>query len=68
AGKDEVVKKYNVFVVENDRAVQRELDVAYVNHVSIAVKSGLNIGEKLVVQGQNNLRDGAAVAIIEEEK
>ncbi len=67
-GKDEVVKKYVVYVVENDRAVQRELDVVYVNHVSIAAKGGLNLGEKLVVQGVNNLRDGVGVTIIEEEK
>jgi membrane fusion protein, multidrug efflux system len=67
-GNDEVVKKYLVFVVQGDKAVQRELDVKYVNHVSLAVNGGLTVGEKLVVQGQNNLRDNVGVVIIEEEK
>ena len=66
-GSSRVVKKYTAFVVENDKAVLRELDVRYVNHVAIAVNGGLNIGDKLVVQGQNNLRDGVGVVIIEKE-
>lgn len=67
-GQDEVIKKYLVFVIAGDKAVQRELDVNYVNHVSIAINGGLAVGEKLVVQGQNNLRDNVGVMIIEEEK
>ncbi|RPH90538.1 MAG: HlyD family efflux transporter periplasmic adaptor subunit, partial [Calditrichaeota bacterium] len=66
-GRDEVIKKYMVYVVEGEKAIQRELNINYVNHVSIAVNSGIVIGEKLVVKGQNNLRDGAAVTVIEEE-
>lgn len=66
-GRDVVIKKYSVFVVEDSIAVQRDLNVDYVNHISIAVNSGIDVGEILVVEGQNNLRDSLAVAIIQEE-
>lgn len=66
-GKDEVVKKYSVFVVEDGKAINRELDVNYVNHKSIAVNSGIKVGEQLVIEGQNNLRDSVAVAVMQEE-
>ena len=65
-GENRVVKKYYVFIVENDRAIRRELDVKYVNHRFIAVNSGVEIGDQLVIEGQNNLRDSVAVSIIKE--
>lgn len=63
-GKDEVIKNYFVFVVENDRAIKRKLNVEYVNHVNIAVNGGVDVGEKLVVAGQNNLRDSVEVSVV----
>ncbi|RKY83812.1 hypothetical protein DRQ11_12500 [candidate division KSB1 bacterium] len=66
-GKDKVIKNYYVFVVKNNQAEQRKLNVQYVNHESIAVDSGIKVGEKLVIAGQNNLRDGITVSIVEEE-
>lgn len=63
-GKDAVVKNYFVYVVNDSaRAEQRQLDVGYVNHRLIAVEEGVANGEKLVVAGQNNLRDGMRVFI-----
>jgi RND family efflux transporter MFP subunit len=59
-----VVKNYFAYVVnDSNRAEQRRLDVAYVNQVHVAVRSGIEIGERLVVSGQNNLRDGVAVLV-----
>ena len=66
-GKDEVIKNYYVYVVNNNQAEQRKLNVQYVNHQYIAVDSGINIGEKLVITGQNNLRDSSLVAIVTKE-
>jgi len=65
-GEDEVVKNYYVYTVNNEIAHQKKLEVLYVNHKSIAVKSGINIGDQLVVAGQNNLRDSVAVIVVEE--
>ncbi len=65
-GKDVVVKNYYVFVVNDDKAEQRKLDVKYVNHINLAVTSGIQAGEKLVVLGQKKLRDGLPVTIVKE--
>jgi membrane fusion protein (multidrug efflux system) len=67
AGQDEVVKKYLVYIVENGKALERELDVNYINHMNIAVNGGLAVGDSLVIEGQNNLRDSVAVSIIQKE-
>ena len=65
-GDDRVVKNYFIFVVnDSSRAEQRRLDVDYVNYKQIAVRSGIALGEKLVVSGQNNLRDGLPVDIVQ---
>ncbi|MBN2009597.1 efflux RND transporter periplasmic adaptor subunit [candidate division KSB1 bacterium] len=68
-GKDQVIKNYYVYVVDDSlHAEQRLLDVYYVNHKSLAVNSGIKIGEKYVVAGQNNLRDGLSVLVAEQEE
>ena len=66
-GDDQVIKNYSVFIIENNKAVQRELEISYINHVNIAVSSGVAAGDTLVIEGQNNLRDGMAVSIIQED-
>ncbi|MDZ7290230.1 MAG: efflux RND transporter periplasmic adaptor subunit [candidate division KSB1 bacterium] len=66
-GKDIVSKNYYVFVVAGGKAVQRKLEVIYLNHEYLAVSSGIAIGEKLVIVGQNNLREGMPVTIVREE-
>jgi len=65
-GKDKVIKNYFVFVAKDSVVEQRKLDVRYVNHVNIAVDSGLTVGENIVVEGVNNLRDQSAITIVEE--
>lgn len=65
-GQDVVIKNYSVFVVNDSTAHQRDIDVQYVNHENIAVRSGLQVGDKIVVEGQNNLRDGMQVKVVEE--
>jgi len=68
-GKDRVVKNYFVYIVNDSaRAEQRLLDVDYVNHRLLAVSGGVALGEKLVVSGQNNLREGLPVLIPEVEE
>jgi membrane fusion protein (multidrug efflux system)/multidrug efflux system membrane fusion protein/cobalt-zinc-cadmium efflux system membrane fusion protein len=63
-GERRVVRNFFVYVVnDSDRAEQRRLDVAYLNHTLVAVQSGVEVGERLVVSGHKNLRDGMAVLI-----
>ena len=66
-GDDQVVRNYHVFVADSNKAERRKLDVIYVNHVNIAVSSGIKLGEKLITMGQNYLREGLPVTIVNEE-
>jgi RND family efflux transporter MFP subunit len=66
-GEDIVVKNFYVYVADGDHAVQKKLDIQYVNHRVLAVNSGIEVGDQLVVSGQNNLRDGVAVSVISPE-
>lgn len=67
-GVDQVIKNYYVFVVDSNLAHQKKLDVTYVNHNWLAVKSGISVGDKLVITGQNNLREGFPVLVINAER
>jgi RND family efflux transporter MFP subunit len=53
-----------VFVVKNDKAVKRQLVIGQSNDKQVEVLSGLNEGEKVIVSGQLNLKDGDEVSII----
>ena len=66
-GKDIVVTDYYVFVVNDDKAEQRKLDVQYINHEHIAVSAGIDVGERVVILGQNNLREGSLVSVVSRE-
>lgn len=67
-GKDQVVKHYFVYVVSDSlKAEQRQLKTTYINHEGIAIESGVEVDEKVVVIGQNNLRHNQPVMITEEE-
>jgi cobalt-zinc-cadmium efflux system membrane fusion protein len=65
-GQDGVVKNYYVFIVDNGIARQKKLEVSYINHINLAINSGIVVGDTLVVAGQNNLRDGIAVTVAKE--
>ena len=50
-----------VFVVHEDRAERRAVTVGATNGDQIEVVSGVNAGERIVVEGVNTLTDGARV-------
>jgi RND family efflux transporter MFP subunit len=66
-GKDEIIKNYYVFVEKADSVQQRKLHITYATDRVLAVNQGLQQGENIVIQGQQNLRDGSTVTVIEEE-
>lgn len=67
-GEDQVVKEYYVFVAnDSSRAERRVLDVVYINHKNIAVQGGVDVGDRLVVTGQNNLRQDVLLLISDAE-
>lgn len=53
------------FVVENDRAVLRRLELGADQGVMVVVREGLAPGDQLVVRGHRDLRDGSLVKITE---
>ena len=50
-------------VNDSNKAEQRKLDVTYVNHERIALEAGVEPGERVVIAGQKNLREGLPVMI-----
>lgn len=59
------IKNPQVFVVVNGVAQQRDLVVGDVVGRNIAVLKGLNEGDTVVINGQNNLKDSVAVDIVQ---
>jgi RND family efflux transporter MFP subunit len=55
--------RWVVFVVEAQRAQEREVEIGLVSEETVEVLDGLNVGEKVVVTGQDTLQDGARVLV-----
>jgi RND family efflux transporter MFP subunit len=55
---------YYVYVVEGDRAVLKNIKTGMVQELLVEVTEGLKEGEKVVVKGQNRLRDQAKVKVV----
>jgi membrane fusion protein (multidrug efflux system) len=53
------------YVVEGDRARRRDLTLGASQGLMVIVEQGLATGERLVVRGQRELRDGTLVAVQE---
>ena len=53
------------FVVENGRAVLRRLDLGADQGLMVVVRSGLEQGDRLVVRGHRDLREGSLVRVTE---
>jgi membrane fusion protein (multidrug efflux system) len=53
------------FVVENDRAILRRLELGADQGLMVVVLQGLEPGEQLVVRGHRDLRDGSLVQVTE---
>jgi membrane fusion protein (multidrug efflux system) len=52
-----------VFVLEEDRAVQRTIEVGFFQRGRVLVTSGLKPGENVIVSGQRDLRDGQKIRV-----
>lgn len=53
------------FVIEGDRAQRRQLELGPDQGALVQVRSGLKPGDRLVVRGQRELRDGSLVKVTE---
>jgi membrane fusion protein (multidrug efflux system) len=65
--KEAVVQQGNnqvVFVNDNSRAVQRQVQVGIIDDKSAEILNGLAPGEQVVVVGQTGLRDGVPIRVV----
>ena len=58
------ISEAEVYVAENDKAIRKKIVVGSANDKYIKVISGLNEGEKVIVNGQINLSENKAIKII----
>lgn len=58
------LKNAKVFVVENNKALPKEITIGYANDHIVEVISGLNPGEDVITSGIINLRAGTQVKVI----
>lgn len=54
-----------VFVLDQERARRRDVEVAFIEGESVALTSGLRAGEQVITDGAQYLEDGEQVAITE---
>jgi RND family efflux transporter MFP subunit len=60
------IKDPKVFVIDSTTARLRSIVVGGINGETLSVRAGLREGERVVVNGQNNLQDSTSVLIIAE--
>lgn len=64
-GVQEPVKKYYVFKIEDGTAKLQEVEPGIRQFGRLEITKGLNVSDKIVVVGQNIVRDGSKVKIVE---
>jgi multidrug efflux pump subunit AcrA (membrane-fusion protein) len=55
----------SVFVVEGNKAVRRPITIGYEQERMVEALKGLNEGDQVVIKGQQLIRDGSAIRVIE---
>ena len=53
-----------VYVIDNNTAQRREVSIGYRENNIIEIIEGVNLGEKVVIRGQQNLKDQSLVEVI----
>jgi multidrug efflux pump subunit AcrA (membrane-fusion protein) len=61
----EAGNEMSVFVVEGKQAVRRSITIGYEQDQSVEVLKGLNEGDQVVIKGQQSIKDGSAIRIVE---
>ncbi len=65
-GQDVAVVNSQVFIEQDGIALLRDIDVTYANGTNAVVSGGVQPGEKIVVIGQQSLKDSSQVKILAE--
>jgi len=59
----EQLGEYFVYIVRNDKALQRKVSLGNRINDKVIVKSGLSLGDQVVTEGVQKLRDSSAVVL-----
>jgi RND family efflux transporter MFP subunit len=66
-GEQTTFKTYYVYVVEQEKAVKKIVKPGIYASGRVELTAGVNMGEAVIVTGQNTVKDGAAVAIVNQQ-
>jgi len=64
-GLQNTIKKHYIYVIENKKAKMVEVSTGIANNGQIEIISGLNVGDSVIVVGQNIVKEGQTVIVIE---
>ncbi|GIK21829.1 MAG: efflux RND transporter periplasmic adaptor subunit [Ignavibacteriaceae bacterium] len=64
-GMQETLKKYFLFIVQDDKAKIKEVTVGLISNSRAQITSGINFNDKVIIVGNNIVRDDQKVQIID---
>jgi membrane fusion protein (multidrug efflux system) len=64
-GLQSTVRKYYLFVIEQHKAKMKEVKTGIANDGQIEIQSGLALGDSVVIVGQNIVKEGQTVNVID---
>lgn len=64
-GLQRTIKKFYLYVIENKKAIMKEVTTGIANNGQIEITNGLNVGDSVIVVGQNIVKEGQTVNVIE---
>jgi multidrug efflux pump subunit AcrA (membrane-fusion protein) len=62
----EAGNEMSVFVVEGNKAVRRPITIGYEQERMVEALKGLKEGDQVVIKGQQLIKDGSTIRVIEE--
>jgi len=64
-GLQNTFKKYYLFIIEKNKAKMKEVKTGIANNGQIEITNGLSIGDSVIIVGQNIVKEGQTVNVIE---
>jgi RND family efflux transporter MFP subunit len=61
----EAGNEMSVFVVEGKQAARKPITIGYEQDRMVEVLKGLNVGDQVVIKGQQLIKDGSAIRVVE---
>ncbi|MFA8343046.1 MAG: efflux RND transporter periplasmic adaptor subunit [Rhodothermaceae bacterium] len=59
------LRNSEVYVIKNNRAELRQVKIGYIYNSRVEITDGLKVGEKVIINGQLNIKNGSEVQVVE---